>query len=1168
MKKRLWSGALALLMMLSMLSCIALPTVAAETGKKHYFIRSADDWITAANITTVNYWDNTIIHIEKDIDFTGKTVPMFHSGQNFTGIIDGHGHSFINLSMSTSSQYLGLVYCLKGTIRNLTVSSSTFTISHSSARGGVFAATTSGGAVLYNCAATGVTVTATKGDHLGGMIGTCTSGITMDNCYFNGTVSGGSGTASALLGYGGNQGRVYNCIALGTLTGGSTGMVRIHANTFGNTANMPIYNSYCVGMNVANYNGTPSSYEVAGSTVNGHAYSAAGLEANYKVDSAAEAGWIVNNHRVDSGKGLERVYFTVSSAGDLRLGTPADRVNKLTIVNGDTTTVSYRGTGDEITLDTVAGKTPLATGALLEDHLLYVDNEDITVTYTDTAAVTAANNRATLSAMVQAYSRMNSTYFSNWAAITSWLTNASAVANNPQSSDSSVAQLISQESSLNKSLSNASVRVSISEYPIYKYIPGITNYTVGTKQEWLDAVAMSNGARNADAFDFSGITIHLTADIDMGNTQMLPLCYNGRFAGNLNGHNFVFKNLNITVDTPRGPVGLISQLYNYGWVQNLGVASGKVTVTGGPLYKSSWNIEDGGNKVGVLVGKALNNSYIRKCWNAAFLNVESYDNAGALVGDSRSLANMDGCFNIGNASGHGLVGYSAAKTKITNSFSAASTGSAANYHVNMLNAGAIEETFLINTYSVNNTLSFTGSESTLTEAQKTARDTFNAGATVNSAKEAAWRVNQHHTAQNLGDRSAICFTLNEQGYVAYGTADQQIRRVTMKCDGAPDEYLYLAAGSTVDLKYDLDANYYALEGSYSSATTLIGNRLTLGNEDITIRVKRNVDRGNVNGDTVSNLLDAQIVLRQAVGITNTAKVENGDANGNADLDVDDAVLIIRAHLGARDCAFKSGLPETDGYLKVVSYNIKVMHYEASTGANLSASEMAYKMEEVAQTLEKLDADIIGLQEVDYYASRTGNIDQVKWLADRLGYQYCRFTSTTGNYGTAVISRYPFLKNEDFYFAGNVQENGVRLDGYEPRGFSRNEVDINSDGVADLIFYNTHLGNFTAQQLKYMSAWLEADYDAGNKVVCTGDYNLWPWEFFNCYDTDKLTALNGGDDFNYFEESTIQEYGNAIDNIVVSDNMEFFWDEARDCGVIEDQSQASDHAPIFGYIKVK
>ncbi|MEE8602101.1 endonuclease/exonuclease/phosphatase family protein [Euzebya tangerina] len=43
------------------------------------------------------------------------------------------------------------------------------------------------------------------------------------------------------------------------------------------------------------------------------------------------------------------------------------------------------------------------------------------------------------------------------------------------------------------------------------------------------------------------------------------------------------------------------------------------------------------------------------------------------------------------------------------------------------------------------------------------------------------------------------------------------------------------------------------------------------------------------------------------------------------------------------------------------------------------------LEAVAAWLAQLDADVIALQEVDAHQERSGDVDQVAWLADRLGY---------------------------------------------------------------------------------------------------------------------------------------------------------------------------------------
>jgi endonuclease/exonuclease/phosphatase family metal-dependent hydrolase len=44
------------------------------------------------------------------------------------------------------------------------------------------------------------------------------------------------------------------------------------------------------------------------------------------------------------------------------------------------------------------------------------------------------------------------------------------------------------------------------------------------------------------------------------------------------------------------------------------------------------------------------------------------------------------------------------------------------------------------------------------------------------------------------------------------------------------------------------------------------------------------------------------------------------------------------------------------------------------------------LEAVAVWIESLDADVVALQEVDAFQERSGHVDQVAWLADRLGYE--------------------------------------------------------------------------------------------------------------------------------------------------------------------------------------
>jgi len=83
-----------------------------------------------------------------------------------------------------------------------------------------------------------------------------------------------------------------------------------------------------------------------------------------------------------------------------------------------------------------------------------------------------------------------------------------------------------------------------------------------------------------------------------------------------------------------------------------------------------------------------------------------------------------------------------------------------------------------------------------------------------------------------------------------------------------------------------------------------------------------------------------------------------------------------------------------GAVRVVTYNI----------AALSLDRAA-----VVETLKRLNADVVALQEVDRNTARSGNVDQAQWLATQLG-MFHVFAPTIplegGEYGLAVLSRKP------------------------------------------------------------------------------------------------------------------------------------------------------------------
>jgi endonuclease/exonuclease/phosphatase family metal-dependent hydrolase len=88
-------------------------------------------------------------------------------------------------------------------------------------------------------------------------------------------------------------------------------------------------------------------------------------------------------------------------------------------------------------------------------------------------------------------------------------------------------------------------------------------------------------------------------------------------------------------------------------------------------------------------------------------------------------------------------------------------------------------------------------------------------------------------------------------------------------------------------------------------------------------------------------------------------------------------------------------------LKVMSYNI---HH-----ANPPSKAGLIDLDAIAAVINKENPDLVGLQEVDKFTRRCGNIDQAKVLAEKTGLYYQFFKAIDhdgGDYGVAILSRYP------------------------------------------------------------------------------------------------------------------------------------------------------------------
>lgn len=163
-------------------------------------------------------------------------------------------------------------------------------------------------------------------------------------------------------------------------------------------------------------------------------------------------------------------------------------------------------------------------------------------------------------------------------------------------------------------------------------------------------------------------------------------------------------------------------------------------------------------------------------------------------------------------------------------------------------------------------------------------------------------------------------------------------------------------------------------------------------------------------------------------------------------------------------------PATDT-LRVVAYNIK--HGRGMDGR--------VDLDRVADVLRRLNPDVVTLQEVDDGAERTGGVDQVAVLAERLameGFHGPHRPFQGGFYGNAVLTRLPVLEERTHPIPSTP---GSPLTVHEVRvavGAVRRPVSVVS----------VHLAGTPERRLAQADSVTRRFRDAGHPVLLAGDFN--------------------------------------------------------------------------------
>lgn len=201
--------------------------------------------------------------------------------------------------------------------------------------------------------------------------------------------------------------------------------------------------------------------------------------------------------------------------------------------------------------------------------------------------------------------------------------------------------------------------------------------------------------------------------------------------------------------------------------------------------------------------------------------------------------------------------------------------------------------------------------------------------------------------------------------------------------------------------------------------------------------------------------------------------------------------------------------ETQMQVNFGSYNIK------------HGADATFHMELIGKNITEKKLDIVGLQEVDQKVTRSLRIDTMKLLSEATGYKYYAFFKAIplqgGEYGVAILSKYPILETELY-----MLESGSN----EQRVLGRAAIDIEGETVQ---FFVTHLSYESLSLRQTQFEQVKDILSSFDNFVLTGDFNTADFKEFEVL---KDAALVNNSEYSV---PTFPKRMSAIDNIVYSKN---------------------------------
>lgn len=177
---------------------------------------------------------------------------------------------------------------------------------------------------------------------------------------------------------------------------------------------------------------------------------------------------------------------------------------------------------------------------------------------------------------------------------------------------------------------------------------------------------------------------------------------------------------------------------------------------------------------------------------------------------------------------------------------------------------------------------------------------------------------------------------------------------------------------------------------------------------------------------------------------------------------------------------------------------------------------------IGREIAESGADIVGLQEIDMFARRSGEKNMAAEIAATAGYPHYRFIRAIdyqgGQYGTAILSKHPIRALELI----NLRSTN------EKRSLGRFVIDVLGQPIN---FFNTHLSYVEDELLDHIDQ-VAKILDGYDSYVITADFNTRNFKLLEAFHGHRMVNNAENELFTFYATNA------GIDNIIMTEDFDY------------------------------